>query len=212
MSAHSAPQAAPTATVTATNPPEIETVLDAAEAQFAEVGLRRTTINDIARRAGVGRVTIYRRIGGRDEVARAVTVRSAARLIEQIAAVAEAAETIEALVGDVFATTVERMREHPVWSRMVVLDQSSALPQLTVDGGEILAAATHTATAILQRAVDDGLLTNDNDLSGRAEILVRLAHSVILTPQALASLETHDQLVKFAQSHLVPVIVADQRA
>ncbi len=212
MSAHSAPQAAPTATVTATNPPEIETVLDAAEAQFAEVGLRRTTINDIARRAGVGRVTIYRRIGGRDEVARAVTVRSAARLIEQIAAVAEAAETIEALVGDVFATTVERMREHPVWSRMVVLDQSSALPQLTVDGGEILAAATHTATAILQRAVDDGLLTNDNDLSGRAEILVRLAHSVILTPQALVSLETHDQLVKFAQSHLVPVIVADQRA
>lgn len=199
-------------TIGAANPPEVETILDAAEAQFAEVGARLTTLNDIARRARVGRATIYRRIGGRDEVARAVTTRSATRLIEEIAEVARAATTLEDLVGEVFATTVERMRGHPVWNRMVALDAGSALPQLTTEGGEILAAAARTATAILHRAVDAGLLAHADDLDVRAEILVRLAHSVILTPRALTPLETHDQLAAFARAHLVPVVRGGQRA
>jgi AcrR family transcriptional regulator len=198
-------------TIAANNPPEIETILDAAEAHFAEVGVRLTTINDIARRAGVGRATIYRRIGGRDEVAHAVTTRSAARLIDDIAAVAESAATIDELVGDVFATTVERMRQHPVWNRMLALDAPSALPRLTTDGAEILAAATQTATEILQRAADAGLLADVGDLAGRAEVVVRLAHSVILTPRALTPLETHEQLAAFARAHLVPVIVSSDR-
>lgn len=208
MSAQVAPPVEPAIRIAATNPPELEAVLDAAEAHFAEVGVRLTTSNDIARRAGIGRATIYRRIGGRDEVARAVTTRSAARLIAEIADVAESAATVEDLVGDVFATTVERMRTHPVWNRMLAIDASATLPRLTTDGGEILATATQTAAAILERAVDAGLLGRVDDLPGRAEVLVRLAHSVILTRSALAPLETYEQLAAFARTHLVPVITA----
>ncbi|MDN5758650.1 MAG: TetR/AcrR family transcriptional regulator, partial [Tomitella sp.] len=100
MSEDQSPAGGAVPTIGAANPPEVETILDAAEAQFAEVGARLTTLNDIARRARVGRATIYRRIGGRDEVARAVTTRSATRLIEEIAEVARAATTLEDLVGE----------------------------------------------------------------------------------------------------------------
>ncbi|MGX7729082.1 TetR/AcrR family transcriptional regulator [Rhodococcus sp. 2H158] len=199
--------AGPATEIAATNPPEIESILDAAEAQFSEVGVRLTTVNDIARRAGVGRVTIYRRIGGRDEVAQAVTARSAARLIEEVVAAARAARTIDDLVGNVFATTVGRMREHPVWNRLLALEAAGSLPRLTTDGGAILATATHAAVAILEEAVESGLLPPVEDLVGRAEVLVRVAHSVILTPQALVPLASHDDLVSFARSRLLPIVL-----
>nr|MDT0664439.1 helix-turn-helix domain-containing protein [Micromonospora sp. DSM 115978] len=36
-------------------------MLDAAEASLLAVGVRRTTLTDVARRAGVSRMTLYRR-------------------------------------------------------------------------------------------------------------------------------------------------------
>lgn len=191
----------------ATNPPEIESILDAAEVQFSEVGVRLTTVNDIAQRAGVGRVTVYRRIGGRDEIAQAVTARSAARLIEEVVATARAAETIDDMIGNVFAATVLRMREHPVWNRMLTLEAASSLPRLTTDGGSLLTTATHAAVAILQEAVESGLMPAVDDLSARAEVVVRVAHSVVLTPQAVVPLGSRDELSSFARSHLLPIVV-----
>ncbi len=48
--------------------PATERLPDAALAQFEDMGLRRTTIEDIAKRAGVDRVTVYRRLGSKDDV------------------------------------------------------------------------------------------------------------------------------------------------
>ncbi|HET8992302.1 MAG TPA: helix-turn-helix domain-containing protein [Rhodococcus sp. (in: high G+C Gram-positive bacteria)] len=206
MPAEQPPTAVSPPAIGATNPPEIESILDAAEAQFSEVGVRLTTVNDIARRAGVGRVTVYRRIGSRDEIAQAVTARSAARLIDEVVATAQAAGTIDDLVGDVFATTVTRMREHPVWNRMLSLETDSALPRLTTQGGTLLTTATHAAVAILDDAVASGLLPPVDDLVGRAEVVVRVAHSVVLTPQALVPLQTREDLASFARERLLPIL------
>ncbi|MFD6856269.1 TetR/AcrR family transcriptional regulator [Rhodococcus sp. NPDC060090] len=206
MPAEQPPAADVAPTVGATNPPEIESILDAAEAQFSEVGVKLTTINDIARRAGVGRVTIYRRIGGRDEIAHAVTTRSSARLIEEVVATARAAETIDDLIGNVFATTIMRMREHPVWNRMLTLETASSLPRLTTDGGPLLTTAIHAAVAILDDAVRSGLLPPVDDLVGRAEVVVRVAHSVVLTPQALVPLQAREDLASFARERLLPIL------
>lgn len=59
-----------------------EAILDAAEACLRVVGARRTTIEDVATAAGVSRVTIYRRIGNRDEVVLQVLVRITERYLQ----------------------------------------------------------------------------------------------------------------------------------
>ena len=57
-------------------PPSVEEVIvDAAQDCFALAGVRATTIDDIATAAGVSRATVYRRVGGRDQVVLAVLVR-----------------------------------------------------------------------------------------------------------------------------------------
>ncbi|WP_040697921.1 helix-turn-helix domain-containing protein, partial [Nocardia vinacea] len=53
-------------------------ILDAALVQFSKVGVKKTTIEDVARQAGVDRVTVYRRVGSRDDLVQAVISREVA--------------------------------------------------------------------------------------------------------------------------------------
>lgn len=61
-----------------------EVILDAAEDCFAMVGVRGTTIDDIATAAGVTRVTVYRRIGNRDRLVLQVLVRITERHLARL--------------------------------------------------------------------------------------------------------------------------------
>lgn len=56
-------------------PGTADLILDAAEDCFTTVGVRRTTVEDIAAAAGVSRITVYRRVGNRDEIVLAVLLR-----------------------------------------------------------------------------------------------------------------------------------------
>ena len=60
--------------------PTAEQILDGAFAEITDHGLRRTSIDAIAHRAGVGRVTVFRKFGGRDHS----TVIHAVRRIEEL--------------------------------------------------------------------------------------------------------------------------------
>jgi AcrR family transcriptional regulator len=50
-------------------------IIDAAEDCFMTVGVRGTTVEDIAAAAGVSRITVYRRIGNRDRIVLSVLLR-----------------------------------------------------------------------------------------------------------------------------------------
>ena len=45
-----------------------QAILDAAVVEFEQHGFRRVALDDVARRAGVSRTTIYRRFASRDEL------------------------------------------------------------------------------------------------------------------------------------------------
>lgn len=68
---------------------QVERIVQAALAQFADVGIRRTSIEDVARRAGLSRTTVYRLVGGKPELVqlamRAEAVR-AAQLFDEVTA------------------------------------------------------------------------------------------------------------------------------
>jgi AcrR family transcriptional regulator len=49
-----------------------ERILAGALAQFEDFGVRRTTMEDVARRVGMSRVTIYRRFSNKDALVEAV--------------------------------------------------------------------------------------------------------------------------------------------
>ena len=61
-----------------------ERILEAALACFEEVGIRRTSMDDIARTAGVGRMTVFRRFGSKDRLAEVVLLRVVAQVTKRV--------------------------------------------------------------------------------------------------------------------------------
>ncbi|KAF0844785.1 TetR/AcrR family transcriptional regulator [Nocardia caishijiensis] len=195
-----------TSTDTADTDDAASRILDAALVQFGHVGVKKTTIEDIARRAGVDRATVYRRVGSRDDVVRAVYAREIARVLTELTSLSDNPDSLEDLVADTLVTVVRRWREHPLVNRLLVLEPERVLPQLTVDSAQTMAMSIASTTTILGQAVDAGLLPDLPDLTARAEIVCRIAHSMILAPSGMLSLTTEDELREFARRYLVPII------
>ena len=65
--------------------PAAAAILDAAVVEFERQGFRRVALDDVARRAGVSRMTIYRRFASRDELVSAVIDRENAAPTDDIA-------------------------------------------------------------------------------------------------------------------------------
>src|SRR5918995_449819 len=74
-------------------------LLDAAAEQFRQIGIRRTTMEEVANRAGVARITVYRRFANKDALVEQVVRREFRRYFDQfvldIADAADAAERVE---------------------------------------------------------------------------------------------------------------------
>jgi AcrR family transcriptional regulator len=180
----------------------VDEILDAALAVYAEIGIRKATLDDIAKRADVQRGTVYRRVGGKNEVVAAVMARESTRLFELIREAAQSAETYPDRVVRAFATTVTAVRENRVWNRVLELEPATILDQLTLNGTFILAAAVEATAEILRSP--DGLASSEQ-LRARAEILVRITHSILLTPHAYVSLDTHAEVESFARTYLLAI-------
>lgn len=61
-----------------------EQIAQGALEQFSEVGIRRSSVEDVARRAGIARVTVYRRVGGKEDLVRLVIEREASRAMDEL--------------------------------------------------------------------------------------------------------------------------------
>ncbi|MGF0225519.1 helix-turn-helix domain-containing protein [Dietzia natronolimnaea] len=67
-------------------PPDAEDIrlIEAAASVFAERGIKGASTDDIARAAGVTRVTLYRRLGPREQILRALYAHEAQRLMMSV--------------------------------------------------------------------------------------------------------------------------------
>ncbi|CAM3077922.1 TetR/AcrR family transcriptional regulator [Skermania piniformis] len=190
-----------------TEPDSIESrILDAALVQFEKVGVKKTTIEDIARQAGVDRVTVYRRVGSRDDVVAAVVGRETSAVLVEIAGLTQRHDDIDDLVADIFVTVLTRWREHPLVNRMLALEPERVLIKLTTEGAPVFAMCVATTLAALQDAVRAGLLTDRTDLGTRAELLCRVVLGFVVGPAGIVSLETAAELDAFARAYLVPIV------
>ena len=185
----------------------IETrILDAALVRFGKVGVKKTTIEDIAREAGVDRVTVYRRIGSRDDVVQAAANREVAAVLGEVAEISARHDDIEDLVADIFVTVMTRWRTHPLVNRMLALEPDRVIAKLTIEGTETVAMSITATTAVLEDAVRRGLLRRSPDLMTRAELLCRVIHSLLLAPHGTIPLRTEAELAAFARNYLVALV------
>jgi AcrR family transcriptional regulator len=189
--------------------PSTEAILDAALVEFEQHGIRRVALDDVARRAGVSRTTIYRRFANKDELVSAVMDRENTRLFAGIADELKSARPTSNYYVEAFTQAILRSREHRVLNRMV-LDE----PALTLG-----LARTHYAAAVqrieqaLQVIFPPGFAERigPKAVHDLADCIWRYALMIQLLPSA-EPVETADDIRAFATKHFLPSLPAALRA
>src|SRR5581483_2740730 len=133
------------------NPDEITArILRAALEQAELVGIRRTTMDDVARRSGIGRATLYRRFPTKAALSDAIVLSEVRRFLEGSALARSRGATFEDRIVYSTVFTVTFMREHALLKKLLRTEPETILPSLTVDAGAILDFATEQSAALLR--------------------------------------------------------------
>ena len=103
-------------------------LLDATQESILEVGLRRTTLADVARRAGVSRMTVYRQFDDLDALVAALLTREVSALLVGVEEEVHPLGTTRERVVEACVRTVERLREHALYRRLLDVDPEMLLP------------------------------------------------------------------------------------
>jgi AcrR family transcriptional regulator len=189
--------------------PSTEAILDAAVVEFERHGLRRVALDDVARRAGVSRTTIYRRFANKDELVAAVIERENVALFADIAAELKEAGPQSNYYVEAFTLSILRFRRHRVLSRML-----SDEPAVVLD-----MARTHYGAAIdrmadaLRDIFPDGFADRigEQAVNDLADTVLRYAAMALLLPGA-QTLDSVDDIRAFATQHFLPSLPKALRA
>jgi AcrR family transcriptional regulator len=192
-----------------------EAILEAALQQIAITGVRRTSADDIARRAGINRVTLYRRLGGRESIIRAAYLQETARVlgiiesaIGQVPPPGTRGFDPADYVVDFFSVTIKTLRQNRILRQLLEADREETLVSLTFDAGETLrVSSAFCADRMRQLRAHLDPVPPDDDIDAVAMTLARLSQSLLLTQDAPPSLRTRPQMRSYAEKVIVPMVL-----
>lgn len=181
-----------------------ERILQAALTCFQEVGIRRTSMDDIARAARVGRMTVFRRFETKERLAQLVLLRVLAAAAERIRRAYIGAQDLETGLTEAIFTSVKEVRDHPLFVKLMKTHPDSFLGTVTTEGMSAIALMRHSVTGWLGSSGGGPL--SDEDAAMVAESTVRLGVSLILAPGGPIPLYDDDGMRAFIARYLVPGI------
>lgn len=159
-----------------------DALLDAARSAILAVGWRRTTLTDIARRAGVSRMTIYRRWPDMQTLLADLMTREWSGVVED-AALSDATTVRERLVGGV-AATVRTLRANELFAKIVEVDPELLLPYLLDRRGRTQDAILGLVEAAIAEGQTEGSV-RDGDPVLLARSVVLACHGFALSAQTM---------------------------
>ena len=185
-----------------------ERILDAALAEAAANGVERITMDAVATRARVGRMTVYRRFGSKPDLVTALVAREAARGLAAIDAAVDPARELPDRVADGFIATLQVARAHPLLQRLVRYEPQTLLAALNDPGDPLMAMLRGFGVAQIQAAGPaEGELRADPEEI--AELLVRIGLSYLLMPNGVIDLDDERAARRLAETLIAPIVAVD---
>jgi AcrR family transcriptional regulator len=181
-------------------------IIDATVVEIASGGVQRLTVEQVARRAGVNRATVYRKFGDLDGVLAAMTMREGAQMAATILAAVEGIDDVDRQLVEGFAAAIRVAREHPVIARTATHEPGSLVEAGLADGAALLELGSGVAEGLIRTAQGRGQATH-LDAGQAGQTLARLfAACVLLSAAGGLDLSTDDSARDYARRTLVPMI------
>jgi AcrR family transcriptional regulator len=177
-------------------------LLAAARACIARWGVRKTSLDDIAREAGVGRATVYRAFpGGKDRLVESLLCHEAGRVFERCHAALAGAATLEDTVVAGLTEVLAFVTDDEVLRSVLVHEPEMVVPHFAFHQlDRYLALATELCRPHLSR-----FLPPDAIRPG-AELLARVALTFGFRPPTWFDVHDPDAVRRLVRAYLVPAI------
>jgi AcrR family transcriptional regulator len=110
---------------------------------MARFGLSKTTVDDIAREAGISRATVYRVFpGGRDEIVGATVAVEVERFFAELARRVEVAEGVEERLVVVMTSAAGQLARHEALALLLAREPELVLPRVSFGELDFVLAVT----------------------------------------------------------------------
>jgi AcrR family transcriptional regulator len=179
-------------------------VTEAAVGCLARHGILKTTVDDVARQAGVSRATVYRAFpGGREEVLHAVVDSEAARLFAAVGASIAAEQDLSAALVAGIVEASSCIHEHPAVRYLLAHEPGTILSHLAFDEADrVLATSSRLAAPFFTRWMGPG------EAEQVAEWATRIVLSYAIAPSAGTDLTDPVSTTRLVETFVMPGIRA----
>lgn len=168
-------------------------LLEAAYGCVMDVGLRRTSIADVARRAGVSRMTVYRQHVDLNSLVAALLTRELVAVLDAAAQEVAALPTARERLVEASILVVDRISRHPLYRRVLDVDPELLLPLVVDRFGSTQLAARDVVRRQLEEGQQDGSV-RAADTSLQATCILITVQSFVFSARIVEPLRLSDEL------------------
>lgn len=184
-----------------------ELIITWAYACFREHGLHKTTIVDIAARAGISRSTIYEYFRDKSALVEACAEHASERFYREMSTAMDRGGTLEDRLSRaaVFVTQARRIIASEKY-----FDEEEVSLLLTKDAAVLLRECGEFLTPYLAAAKLTGEVRKDLDVASAGEWFARMLFSLFSTPSSTLDLDDPDAVAEFVRAHAVRGFLGDR--
>lgn len=175
-------------------------IIEAALKCFRTQGLRKTTMVDITRMAGVSRSTTYEYFGDKAAIVEATAEHASQLFYREIARGMHRGNTLEEKLGQA-AAVVTRIRQFLEPEKFFDTDEVSLL--LTKNAATLLRECSDFLAPYLISAKVTGEVRKDLDVEAAAEWFARMLFSLFTTPSSRLDMNDPKVVEAFVREHVV---------
>jgi AcrR family transcriptional regulator len=183
--------------------PDRTPILDSALDAFLDIGIKRTSMGDIARRVRLSPATLYRRFAAKTDIVAAVGHREVRRFLADVDRRVDQSAAAEEQIIELFLALTSGLHRHRLLRRLLETEPDIVLPKLTTDGFPVIELGRDYLSEFIRRLQQDGKLP-EYDPEPFAEMLARSALTMALTPQTSIPMRDDDAARDFVRAHILP--------
>jgi AcrR family transcriptional regulator len=158
-------------------------ILEAANLCFTQLGIQRTSVQDVARMANVSRGTVYRYFEDRTILIEAAIEFGAQKFYQEVAAAMAKKATLAEKVGAMAETHAKILIDHRTRNRLMA-DDAELMRHMISDGDSAVRRTTEFLVPYVREAQDRGEVGAGVDVTAASEWLARIIYSFSTVNQA----------------------------
>ncbi len=169
-------------------------------------GIRRLTMDQIAKHANIARVTIYSHFPNKDSVITAAVAREVEALLTRLQQSSAEVTDPHARVVEMFTMSFGWLRDNALLQRLIRFEPETILPFAAYDSPYLVLGRQWVASQLAHIFRETTPTPNPSDFDDVAELAVRVVQSLVLSPVSNYDLDDPDSLRELARRWLLPVL------